>query len=145
MVQQMRSGQQQDFVPPYPNSIEETGLKEGFLEELILKDIYLVNFALGREIANRTMLPFKIVESILESLKRQLLIEVRSSGGIADYEYMPTDKGRDRARAYFDHNNYVGACPVPWSTYVESLKHQTIRNEAVTPRDLEIAFSDIMV
>lgn len=145
MVQQVRGVQQQDFVPPYPNTIEETGLKEGFLEELILKDIYLVNFALGREIANRTMLPFKIVETILESLKRQLLIEVRSSGGIADYEYMPTDKGRDRARAYFDHNSYVGACPVTWSSYVESLKHQTIRKEAVTPRDLEIAFSDIMV
>ncbi len=76
MVQQIR-GQQQEFIPPYPNTIEETGLKEGFLEELILKDIYLVNFALGREIANRTMLPFKLVESILESLKRQMLIEVR--------------------------------------------------------------------
>ncbi len=146
MVQGVRGVQpQQEFVPPYPNSIEETGLKEGFLEELILKDIYLVNFALGREIANRTQLPFKIVESILESLKRQMLVEVRSSGGIADYEYMPTDKGRDRARAYFDHNSYVGACPVPWSTYVESLKHQTIRKESVIPRDLEIAFSDIMV
>jgi len=144
MVQQIR-GQQQEFIPPYPNTIEETGLKEGFLEELILKDIYLVNFALGREIANRTMLPFKLVESILESLKRQMLIEVRSSGGIADYEYMPTDKGRDRARAYFDHNSYVGACPVTWQSYVESLKQQTIRKESVTPRDLEIAFSDIMV
>jgi predicted ATPase with chaperone activity len=145
MAYQQVRGQRQEFVPPYPNTIEETGLKEGFLEELVLKDIYLVNFALGREIANRTQLPFKIVETVLESLKRQLLIEVRSSGGIADYEYMPTDKGRDRARAYFDHNSYVGACPVTWSTYVESLKHQTIRNEGVTPRDLEIAFSDIMV
>ncbi len=145
MVQQMRSGQQQEFVPPYPNSIEETGLKEGFLEELILKDIYLVNFALGREIAQRTMLPFKIVEEILESLKKQMLVEVRSSGGIADYEYTPTDKGRDRARAFFDHNTYVGACPVPWAIYVESLKSQTIRRESVTPRDLEVAFSDIMV
>lgn len=145
MVQQVRGAQQQEFVPPYPNTIEETGLKEGFLEALILKDVYLVNFALGREVANRTMLPFKIVESILESLKRQLLVEVRSSGGIADYEYIPTDKGRDRARAYFDQNSYVGPCPVTWSSYVESLKQQTIRKEAVTPRDLEIAFSDIMV
>jgi predicted ATPase with chaperone activity len=145
MVQQVRGVQQQDFVPPYPNTIEETGLKEGFLEALILKDIYLVNFALGREVANRTMLPFKIVESILESLKRQLLVEVRSSGGIADYEYIPTDKGRDRARAYFDQNSYVGPCPVTWTSYVESLKQQTIRKESVNPRDLEIAFSDIMV
>ena len=146
MVQQVRSGQAQaEYIPPYPNSIEETGLKEGFLEELILKDIYLVNFALGREIATRTQLPFKIVEQILESLKKQMLVEVRAAGGIADYEYTPTDKGRDRARAYFDHNTYVGACPVPWSVYMESLKHQTIRRESVTPRDLEVAFSDIMV
>jgi predicted ATPase with chaperone activity len=145
MVQQVRPTQTQDFVPPYPNSIEETGLKEGFLEELILKDIYLVNFALGREIATRTFLPFKLVESILESLKKQMLVEVRAAGGIADYEYMPTDKGRDRARAFFDHNTYVGACPVPWSVYVDSLRYQTIRRESVTPRDLEVAFSDIMV
>jgi predicted ATPase with chaperone activity len=148
MVQQLRTGQQaqqQDFVPPYPKTIEETGLKEGFLEELIMKDIFLVNFALGREVASRTLLPFKIIEAILESLKKQMLIEVRASGGIADYEYTPTDKGRDRARAYFDHNTYVGACPVPWTLYVESLKYQTIRKESVTPRDLEVAFSDIMV
>ena len=43
--------QQQEFIPPYPATIADTGLKEGFLEELILKDLYLVNFALGREIA----------------------------------------------------------------------------------------------
>lgn len=94
MVQQVRTGQQQqqEFVPPYPATIADTGLKEGFLEELILKDIYIVNFALGREIAARTMLPFKIVEEVLEVLKKQLLVEVRSSGGLADYEYTPTEK-----------------------------------------------------
>src|ERR1700722_20638950 len=136
---------QQEFVPPYVSSISDTGLKEGFLEELILKDIYFTNFALGREISARTHLPFKVVEEVLEYLKRQLLIEVRASGGLADYEYTPTEKGRDRARAFFDHNAYVGACPVPWNRYVDSLKFQTIRRELVTPRDLEVAFSDIMV
>jgi predicted ATPase with chaperone activity len=145
MVSQLRSTHHQDFVPPYPNTIEETGLKEGFLEDLVLKDIYLVNYALGREIANRLHLPFKIIELLLESLKKQLLIEVRAAGGLADYEYTPTDKGRDRARTAFDFNSYVGACPIPWSYYVESLKYQTIRRESVTPRDLEVAFSDIMI
>ncbi len=144
MVQQIRT-QQQEFVPPYPNTIEDTGLKQGFLEELLLKDIYLVNYALGREIAARTMLPFKLIEELLESLKKQMLIEVRTAGGLADYEYTPTEKGRDRARTAFDYNSYVGACPVPWSTYIESVKAQTIRREAVTPRDLEVAFSDIMI
>ena len=93
-MQQVRTGaqQQQEFVPPYPSTILETGMKEGFLEELILKDIYMVNFALGREIASRTMLPFKIIEEILEVLKKQLLIEVKSSGGLADYEYSPTER-----------------------------------------------------
>jgi predicted ATPase with chaperone activity len=144
MVQQVATNQK-EFVPQYPSSIQETGLKEGFLEELVLKDIYLVNYALGREIATRTMLPFKIIEEILESLKRQLLVEVRSAGGLADYEYTPTEKGRDRARLYFDNNSYVGPCPIPWASYVESLKAQTIRRESVTPRDLEVAFSDIMI
>jgi predicted ATPase with chaperone activity len=145
MVQQARSSQAQDFVPPYPNTMQDTGLKEGFLEELVLKDIFLVNYALGREIAARTLLPFKIIEEILESLKRQLLVEVRSAGGLADYEYVTTEKGRDRARLYFDNNNYVGACPVPWASYIDSIKYQTIRKEKVTPRDLEVAFSDIMI
>jgi predicted ATPase with chaperone activity len=145
MAQQVKPGVTQDFVPAYPQTIQDTGLKEGFLEELVLKDIYVVSYALGREIAARTMLPFKLVEEILESLKRQLLIEVRSAGGLADYEYVPTEKGRDRARLYLDGNSYTGPCPVPWTTYVESLKHQTIRRESVTPRDLEVAFADIMI
>jgi predicted ATPase with chaperone activity len=145
MVQQLRSSQSQEFVPPYPNTIEETGLKSGFLEELILKDIYLVNYALGRELAQRCMLPFKLIEEIIESLKRQLLIEVRTSGGLADYEYTVTDKGRDRARSAFDYNSYVGPCPVPWHSFMDSLRLQTIRREHVTTRDLEVAFSDIMI
>ncbi len=145
MVQQMRPSHAQDFVPQYPNTIQETGLKEGFLEELILKDIFLVNYALGREIASRSQLPFKLVEEILESLKKQLLIEVRSAGGLADYEYVVTEKGRERARLCFDNNSYVGVCPVPWSTYIDSIKYQTIRKEKVSPRDLEVAFSDIMI
>ncbi len=91
---------QQEFIPPYPMTIADTGLKEGFLEELIMKDLFLVNFALGREIAARIHLPFKVVEEILDYLKRQLLVEVRASGGLADYEYTPTEKGRDRARAF---------------------------------------------
>jgi len=135
----------QEFIPPYPTSMAAIGLKEGFLEELILKDIYLVNFALGREICSRTMLPYKIVEEILDLLKQQMLIEVRSSGGLADFEYTPTEKGRDRAQAYFDHNSYVGPCPVPWNVYMDSIKYQTIRRESVSPKDLETAFSDIMV
>lgn len=147
MAQQIRQGiqKQQEFIPPYVETVDDTGLKEAFLEELILKDIYLANFTFGREIANRTHLPFKLVELILDGLKRQLFIEVRSSAGLGDYEFTPTEKGRNRALAFFEHSAYVGPCPVPWNIYVDSLKNQTIRREAVTPRDLEVAFSDIMV
>ena len=49
-----------------------------------MKDLFSVNFALGREIAARIHLPFKVVEEILDYLKRQLLVEVRASGGLGE-------------------------------------------------------------
>jgi predicted ATPase with chaperone activity len=135
-----------DFIPPFPSDISDLGLKEGFIEELLLKDLSVVGYTLGREMAARVTLPFQIVERALEPLKHQEYIYVRgSSNDGQDFEYAITEKGQERAGICFNNSGYVGPCPVPWDSYIKAVRAQSIRRESVRPRDLEIAFSDIMI
>ena len=40
------------FVPPLPRSMEQTGISEGFLEDLILKTLYSRGETVGRDLAS---------------------------------------------------------------------------------------------
>ena len=58
--------------------------------------------------------------ALIERLRREVLIEVRSASGTgtAAYLYVITDLGRDRARQYMGTNSYVGPAPVPLTAHV---------------------------
>ena len=64
-------------------------------------------------------LPYSILEPLLEHLRVELLVQVKSAAGIgtAGYRYTLTDAGRDRALRYFEACGYVGPAPVPIAQY----------------------------
>src|SRR5205085_3534323 len=84
-------------VPPVPRTIEDTGLPLDQIEQLIIKTMYGAE-ATGTSIAERTRLPYALIEPIVERVRAQLLVEVRgaSGSGTAGYRYSLTDLGRDR-------------------------------------------------
>jgi hypothetical protein len=68
------------FVPPPITRIEDTGLSFLWLQDLILKDMYFQGYMSGFKIAEDVALPFTgVVDQILEALKREKLLEIRSS------------------------------------------------------------------
>lgn len=109
--------------PPVPRTVEETGLALDQIEQLLLKTMYGAE-ATGTLIAERTRLPYSLIEPIIERLRAALLVEVRGAtgSGTAGYRYSLTDLGRDRARQFLAISHYSGAAPVPLAAYVAEMK-----------------------
>src|SRR5262249_11945652 len=109
--------------PPVPRSIEDTGLAVDHVEQLLVKTLFKGE-ASGHLIAERMRLPYSILESLIERLRAEQLIEVRgaSGSGTAAFRYAPPDLGRNRPRQYLDISQDAGAAPVPLTAYIRYMK-----------------------
>lgn len=131
------------FWPTEPQSPEEVGLSEPFLESLACKLLLVNGTITGRQAATSLCLPFTLAEQILDRLRLQHLIAHRGSGLLNDYIYELTKDGRDRALAYQRECAYVGPAPVPLPDYVISVEAQAISDEPIRRSDLLDAFHDV--
>jgi hypothetical protein len=106
------------LAPQKPLFLEETGLTADTVTSLMVKALH-GGEASGMDLADRVRLPYGILEPLLEHLRIEQLVQVKSAAGTgtAGYHYVLTDAGRDRAIRYFDTCRYVGAAPVPLDQY----------------------------
>jgi len=128
------------FFPPPITKLEDTGLSLLWLQDLTLKIFYYQGYLSGFRAAEELALPFAgIVDQILESLKREKLIEVKSSQvglGEGSYMYAITIAGMLRAREALDRSQYAGPAPVPIDVYNESIRRQSRGRVAITSRTM---------
>ena len=137
-----------DWQPPVIRTIEDTGLNVGFIQDLILKLMYLRGQLIGREIADSTHLPFTgVISPVLDFLKREQMCEVKGSGGLgaASYEYVITSKGASRAREQMERTTYVGPAPVPWDEYVAAIEAQRTEKLTVNPSIMNRSLSHLVL
>ena len=133
------------FRPAEPRTIEETGLTQTVIENLLLKYVLVIGSASGRQISDQLCLPFVILEPIFQSLRQRQLLVNSSAAQFGDFVYTLTEGGRQRSRSAMETCSYVGAAPVPLDDYIVSVEAQTIRAERPQRRHLEKAFADISV
>jgi DNA-binding PadR family transcriptional regulator len=133
-------------VPPVPRTIEQTGLQLDQIEQLVLKTMYGADTT-GTAIAERTRLPYALIEPIIERLRAQLLVEVRgaSGSGTAGYRYSLTDLGRDRARQFLAISHYAGPAPVPLSAYIDEMRALAESRGYVDHDRLQRGFSHLII
>jgi predicted ATPase with chaperone activity len=139
---------EQQFIPPQPKAVEDTGLGLGFLADLALKILYFRGYISGADIAEQMRLPFTgVVERILEFLKRDLFCEVKGAGGFGQstYEYLITAKGIARAREILDRGQYVGPAPVPLTEYAEGIRRQPMLTSSIHERTMRQALSHLVI
>jgi len=127
------------FIPPPVQKIEDTGLSPLWLQDLIIKILYFQGYLTGFKIAEEIALPFTgVVDLLLESLKREKLVEIRQSqiGGLGEgaYQYAITGAGIARAREALERSQYAGPAPVSLEKYNEAAKRQSRSRVQVTPR-----------
>src|SRR3954469_2133089 len=114
--------------PPKPQDLQGTGLGVDTITSIILKVLHSGE-ATGMRVADAVALPYSILEPLVEKLRLEALVEVKSATGTgtAGYRYALTDAGRDRARRYFEACGYVGPAPVPlaqYTSYMAELRNQ---------------------
>jgi predicted ATPase with chaperone activity len=136
------------FIPPRPATLEETGLKMSFLADLALKMLYFQGNISGGEIAQQMALPFTgVMDRVMDFLKREMLCEVKGSGGFGQsgYEYSITAKGISRAREVLERSQYVGPAPVPLSEYSEGILCQPSVASTIHPANLRQALKHLVI
>lgn len=135
------------FSPPMPQNLEQTGLTASLIDDLLLKRLFLGGPQTAGDIADRLALPFLLILSNLNELRRLHHTHVLGSQGYGErnYVYTLTDEGEERARSAFERNMYDGPAPVPLEDYVTSVKAQSVRDVVITKRDVEEAFKDLVL
>src|SRR5512139_2287861 len=127
------------FTPPPITQVEDTGLSVLWLQDLALKILYFQGYSTGFKMAEEMALPFTgVVDLIMEALKREKFVEVKSSQqmglGEGSYQYAITGMGIARAREALERSQYAGPAPVPLEAYNDSIIHQGKGRQMINDR-----------
>jgi hypothetical protein len=133
-------------VPKAPVSIEDTGLPYEQLKQLIVKALYAGELS-GLALADKLCLPYMLLESIVEHLRAEKLVEVRGAhgSGTAGYRYALTELGRERGGVYFDSNGYVGPAPVPLKQYTAAMHEVKAQRGFLDRERIAYGFTHLIV
>lgn len=138
------------YTPPPISRIEDTGLSFLWLQDLALKILYFQGYLSGFKISEEIALPFAgLTNKILEALKREKFVEVKSSKqmglGEGSYLYAITGAGIARAREALERSQYAGPAPVPLKNYNETILRQSRGRTTVVNRALQQALSHLVL
>ena len=131
--------------PEEPSDIVSAGVNETILEAIVYRYLLNIGEAEGRKIADQVALPFLMIEPLLTRLKMEQNVAYKSATATNDYVYILTETGRTIARNHLSDSTYYGACPVPLSEYIASVKRQTIEGQHPKKKDLLAAFNDLLI
>ncbi len=147
---QPRAQASEVWAPPVMRSVADTGLNMLAIADLVLKVIYFSGLMTGQQIADYVRLPYQgVIDSVLEFLKREKLIEVRGAAGIsaavATYQYIISEKGSEKAREALERSQYAGPCPVTLGQYIAAMQAQNRGRRSVTQEQLLGSLKDLVV
>ena len=130
-------------MPRIPVTLEDLGLSEEFIIDLLLKTLYMQGARTGKQLTESLCLPFPFVDEQVLMLQQRRFVEVRGTSGPsrAGYVFDLTAAGRDRAREASATSQYVGPAPVPLQQYRRWVEAQTIRQAQVNRRVVEEGFN----
>src|SRR6266480_3262618 len=133
--------------PTAPDSLRQAGLTLNFLNDLLLRTLYVQGVMLGLDLARHVCLPFKVIEESLKFLKDEKCVEVQGGDliGRVSYRFTLTDLGRLRAQDSMKQCAYVGPAPVPIEDYVEQTYRQAVTGISCSPEPLRAAFSHLVL
>ena len=133
----------EQFHPREAHKIEDTGLTNGMLVDLVLKHVFFEGTALLRVIADRTKLSPGVILALYRQFQKEQLVETRSMQG-EDYEITLTNKGRSMAEVALRKGQYAGPAPVTLPSYNQAVAKQGIPLKP-SLESLRAAMSDLVL
>jgi predicted ATPase with chaperone activity len=130
--------------PIAPETIEDVANRRTFLEQLLLKILYLSGPLSMTEWGNISCLSPLIVDELFRRLRTEQLCEV--VGMIGDVRRVAiTSQGRVRAAEWMALSQYAGPAPVPLQDYIQQVRLQTVRSLEVHPAAVQRAFANLVI
>lgn len=133
------------WTPLEPRTWEENGVNTLFAENLVLRYLLQVPTDSARGVAQELCIATNLARDMLESLRAAKLVQHRGSNKVGDFIFELTEAGRAKAMDSKKITSYVGPAPVPWEQYLECVREQSLTLRTPGPKDLERAFSDLLV
>jgi len=131
---------------PRPTTMAQTGLSLTFLADLLGKHLAQAGVLTTSQVIERMTLAGPIVEQILQFMRTEGRVEVRSRLGLdAELRFGLTDKGRIEATEALNRSGYVGPTPVPLADYCMLVRKQSVHGQKVTRQAVHQAFEGIVI
>ena len=134
-------------VPAVPLTIQDTGIPESFLRELVLKTVWAHDMPSLGGIASVTGLHSRVVEELVTGLNREGLCDVDqgSAAGGVQFRYRLSDRGKNAAHEALGRSRYVGTAPVPVSAYNQIIADQVKRYKRPPLEDIKKALAHMVL
>jgi predicted ATPase with chaperone activity len=133
--------------PRAPESIADCGLPAEFLEELLLKSLYVHGPGTLEELAQRLGTGYQFTEELTTLVKNDQAIEAMGATGYSDWgiRYRLTGKGTKLAEDALERSRYVGVVPVTLAEYTDFALRQSLRRNPPTQAMLERTFEPFIL
>lgn len=134
------------MLSPRPTALAQTGLTLTFLADLLGKHLATAGVLTTSELIDRLALAGPIINQILQFMRAEGRVEVRSRLGLdSELRYGLTDKGRLEAHDAMSRGGYVGPAPVPLSEYRTLVRKQSVHRHKVTRQAVHDAFYETVI
>ncbi len=136
----------QSRLAPRPKCLEDTGLSRELMTDLIAKHILDQGTLSLAQLAQSTCLPGAIIESLLNFMRTEALIEVRPNrSDQPGLNYSLTDRGRSAALDAMLRSGYIGPAPVTLGHYSIITRSQSIHKQKVARQAMHKVFEEIVI
>jgi predicted ATPase with chaperone activity len=132
-------------LPVMPDTLEDTGLSQGFLADLALKIVSSDTDCSSERMAEKIRLPLGISEQIMQHLYREKFIDIRERSGLQRNRYAMLDRGWDKVRRLLDVNGYIGPAPVTLDDYATGIAWIREHTGTAESTDVDAAFSNLVL
>jgi hypothetical protein len=138
---------------PRPKTLQDAGIPEIFVADLILKHCFYLNFFTLGDLTARVKLPTTVINPVVDYLRQEKFLEMRGPDplkpaanalGLSN-RYGLTDGGKKRAAQLLEYDAYVGPAPVSLEDYWQQVERQKIGQGQVTRARLEAAFEGMVL
>ncbi len=117
---------------PRPKSIEETGIQETLLLDLMLKHVLGGGVLTKSELVMKMGISGGIIQRLLDSAKQLAWIENRQSTPDGQMRYALSHGGEEYAKQASAKSGYRGLVPVPLAQYTDICQQQSSRKNPIT-------------
>jgi hypothetical protein len=129
---------------PIPLNIDQTGLSQGFLLDLIAKHLYSAGNLDQMQLTQRTGLSWQVLEDLMVHLREGAYLELKR-GLKAEIRYSLTEQGKTLALAAMVKTTYAGPAPVSLNQYTDVVRAQSVMNVPVNLQIMVDSYKDVVV